>query len=160
MVCSNSSVGPADWHICKYWLFFCFFFAFFLLFYFPSKAERKTFLVMLHLKISWGQQRSCALLFVLYIGFWDTNLCIFFSIWSFLPSAFSCTGATCCLEAISYISFGPFHHSLLCIKGHRLITLLGTWQTPPSLFFSSSDIKLVFYSCGENASYRYPKRGQ
>lgn len=33
----------------------------------------------------------------------------FFSTWSFLPSAFSGTGATCCLEAISYISFGPFH---------------------------------------------------
>ena len=49
----------------------------------------------------------------------------FFSTWSFLPSVCSGTGATCCLEANSYMSFGPFHPFPPMYQGSQARNTLG-----------------------------------
>lgn len=79
-----------------------------LFFFVFLRSEWKRFFVKLYLILSWRGQSSCALLFLLHIGFKDSNLCIFFSTWSFLPFPVASREDTCCLEEISYISFVPF----------------------------------------------------
>lgn len=115
-------------------------------FSFSSETEWKT-LCYVTPETKLGIARGlCTVIHIVYwlLGFKFFRLFFYMILFAI---CYSGTGATCCLEAIFYISFGPFHSFHHMYKGSQAHnTFWHLIDTSLLLFFSTSDIKLIFHS--------------
>lgn len=133
---------PADWHICKHYT--C---GFFFLFFFWGWMEEFSCCSAPETKLEIAKELCTVIRIAYWLLEYNSLHPFFFSHDPFCHLLFLAQEQHDVLKQFLIFLLVSFLHSLLCIKGHRLITLWGIWQTPPSFFFySSSDIKLVFHS--------------
>lgn len=121
-------IPPADWHICKHYT--C---GFFFLFFFWGWMEEFSCCSAPEAKLEIAKELCPVIRIAYWLLEYNSLHPFFFSTWSFLPSAFFGIGATWCLEAISYISFGLFPSFPPMYQGSQAHNALGH-LTDTSLF--------------------------